>query len=315
MPVPLQSWSSWVDATPALAPHRSEIGAAVEELSRRHPARRAFWGDDLAWELGAAGLRAPIAELVTQASEALPVLRIEVNPHAPADRPAPGEVPSVLLASSPRAGNTFLRRLLVQLGFAEYALHDLDDMHWSAATRPFVVQHHAPPSETTAQFLAAQDARPLTIVRHPLDVLCSVRVFAQRFASTRYWLEGSVELVGADLASDDGFAAWALGDGAARLLEVSTGWALDAGATTIRYEEMAAEPATVLQDLAAAFGSPADPDADPATLVARAAEEIPELHRTAGRPGAWRQLPTDLADRLAQRHERHLVGLGYQAGS
>lgn len=310
MAVPLLPWTEWLES-PVLAEHRAAVADAVAELSRRHPARRAFWGDDLAWELGATGLAPEAAEAVRAATEPTGLQRIEVNatPVAPAPGPRSGH-PSVLLASTPRAGNTILRQLLVQLGFAEYALHDLGDLHWSAAARPFVVQHHLGPGAEAEAFLRDQRAVALTIVRHPIDVLCSVRAFAQREPAVRYWLRGGVGLAGVDLGDDAAFAEWACSDGADALLAVSTDWA-QAAIEVVRYEELAEDLPGLVRRLADTFGAPADPDADPASVAERAAAAIPSAHRTNAGPGAWRSLPPDLLARLADRHARHLDVLGY----
>ncbi len=315
--IPLRDPMEWFKTRPSLSAHLDQLGIALKELRRRHPARFAFWGYDFAWELSQAGLPEEAARLLTGVVEAEPMIRFVCNSelvglHSPGQPNPSAEYSnsSALLTSTPRSGNTFLRQLIVGLGLTEYALHHLSDQHWAGATEPFVVQHHVGPTLEALDFADQYSATIIALVRHPIDVLCSIRVFAQRTPACRYWLNGESGLGDVDLASDTGFAAWATSEAASQLLAISTDWSRLGRAQIFRYEDLAADPAESLDRLQQLLvvGSPVH---DEASVLDRAAAAVPTSHRTFSGPGAWRSLPTSMLDELADCHRPHLDYLGY----
>lgn len=310
--VALVDWHGYIAHLGLPTAEAERARPAFEALVAARPERLAFWSDELVWVLGDHGLDPAIAGALSTRSEAATPVRVALGPagRAPAaSAPAPG----VLLASSPRSGNTIVRRTLAESGLAEHAVHDLADVDWSAMATPWIVQHHAGPRPAVDAFLAATGAAVLVVIRHPLDVLCSVRRFAAKAPSARFWIGARTGLETADLTTDDGFAAWATSPGADALLAVNTDWWSRPGVVSVRHEDVHDDPA---RTFATVFRRLADtvPDlSDAAGAHEAAAASIPAFHRTAPGPGARHELPAHLLDRLAAHHHRHLEVLGYDA--
>ena len=109
------------------------------------------------------------------------------------------------IVSAPRSGNSWVRRVLCDaLGIEEDAQHnylDFRDMPDAIG-----IQIHWPREPNFQKFLKDNGFRPVVMLRHPLDILCSVMHFIQHEPATSRWLEGNADipsdLVGQDPASD-----------------------------------------------------------------------------------------------------------------
>lgn len=310
--VPLVGWDGYIDHLGLAAAEADRARPAFDALVTARPERLAFWSDEIIWLMGSHGLDAALADTMSARSEASAPVRVRLRSPGRTPSSATGG-PGVLLASSPRSGNTIVRRTLAESGLAEHAVHDLADIDWAAMTTPWIVQHHAGPQPAIDAFLAATGAAVLVVVRHPLDVLCSVRRFAAKAPSARFWIGARTGLESADLATDAGFVDWATGPGADALLAVNTDWSTAPGVVSVRHEDVHDDPARTFAVLFRQLARTV-PDLDGAAAAHEAAAaSIPAFHRTAPGPGARHELPDTVRRRLAEHHRWHLDVLGYDA--
>lgn len=213
----------------------------------------------------------------------------------------------IAIVSSPRSGNTWLRRLLgATYRLEERSAFTPDELDWEALPERCVLQLHW---HRTPEFLAQLDRYGCSVVvvaRHPLDVLVSILHFAQHESSTDRWLDGEAGseavLWGADPTSP-AFVEYALSPRAQALLSITPEWWEYADARA-RYERLVVSPAGELGRIVDALGTP------PSVLPTRAIErvrfdrlqkEAPNHHFWQGRAGLWREVvPTAAALEIAE---------------
>ncbi len=280
-------------------------GDTASAMAQRRPDRLALWALellDVVNELRDNGDIDPaLVRTAQDAVAAKPDTRVVLDPTPPHWEPCSG---AVLLASSPRAGNTITRRLIGELGYREHAAHDLADVRFNPGSPPWILQFHALPDEV-APFMTATGAQAVTVVRHPLDVLSSVRAFAARTPAVRYWLGGRADLADRDLSSIGEFRRWAMSPGADAVLDVSTTWAETPGTLVLRHEDLVADLVGAQHQLAESLGHPYGEQPLDAARAEAADSSIAAAHRTSAGPGAWEQWPPSLAVELARRHRHH----------
>ncbi|MDO8389272.1 MAG: sulfotransferase [Actinomycetota bacterium] len=219
----------------------------------------------------------------------------------------------VLIAGTPRTGNSIFRRLVAHLGYTDCAVHAVGDLDWSRLPSRSVVQVHATPSVLAEPSLVAVRPRVVSLSRHPLDVLQSIRAFASVEPESLYWLEGNAIDDPAGLADLDRWTEWAVSPGAARLLALTVEWAAlassDDRVEMVQYRDLVDQPAAVLNRVAAFLG--VSPLADVPGVMQRETEMLPRHHITWGGPGAHRQLDRRRASRLRRAHRDVFKRLGY----
>ena len=170
-----------------------------------------------------------------------------ITPASPEQRR--GTPPRVVLLSTPRSGNNWLRHLLARLyDVPSLAVHNPADLDWAALPPHCVLGIHWHPVPAFLSLLERHGFRAVALARHPLDVLISVLHFAMH-APTARWLEGE----GGDKQSIYGamprsaaFLEYATGKRATALLRVSREWWDVPGCLRVRYEELVADPHTAL---------------------------------------------------------------------
>lgn len=206
--------------------------------------------------------------------------------------------------ATPRSGNTWLRHLLARLyGLEQVSVHHPAELGSELPARAVIQLHWRPVPSLIAELRAAE-VRPLTLRRHPLDVLISILQFARSEARTALWLaaEGGTEqpILGA-APTDEAFFRWATGPRAHALLAVTPAWR--GIAHELAYEELVADPERVLADLVKVIDEA--PRMSPEQALQDANFEV--FHRTdpshhwRGRPGAWRSfLPGAQAEAIAR---------------
>jgi hypothetical protein len=209
------------------------------------------------------------------------------------------EGPRVAVVSTPRSGNTWLRRLLgTAYDVPQFAAHTPSGVDWDGLPGGCILQLHWLPTEILTARLTAHRFATVALARHPLDVLLSVLHFCQREAATGRWLDGR----GGDETSLRGvtprslaFREYVRGPRAAALLAVSRAWWVRPEARRVRYEDLVRDPAGELQRLTDALSFPVRRPV--AEAVAAQTLEEQRRHDAAhahhywqGQPGLWRHL-------------------------
>lgn len=202
----------------------------------------------------------------------------------------------LFLTSTPRSGNTWFRKLLASsLNLAEAAVHTPEDVHWDTLPGRVILQLHWPATIGVRELIAQHGFCPVTIVRHPLDVLLSILHFCRFEPETASWLQGrsgSEAKIQDCSPADERFLQYATGPRATELLNVSVDW-LAVGSTSVVYEKLVANPSAELAEFLPRI------QLTPTTPVNEVAEQlnIHALRATSnnnhfwqGRPGLWKDL-------------------------
>lgn len=227
--------------------------------------------------------------------------------------------------STPRSGNSWLRRMLATLyGLSpergtELWAHDPEAFPWRRLPRRCVMQLHWRPEGPFLARLAEHDVRVVMVHRHPLDVLISVLQLARHTPETGMWLLGDsgdeASIRGVSPLSD-AFLNYATGPRAAALLSVSTDWARTPGTLRVRYEDLVRDTVGELGWLAESLRP--TPTAEVQLAVAactmsrlRNPQNAP--HFWQGKPGHWSRLLTaEAAERIAEAHPAAFREFGYE---
>jgi hypothetical protein len=210
---------------------------------------------------------------------------------------------------NPRAGNMWLRRLLVALyGLEERSAHTPAEVDWDGLPERCVLQLHWYRTRELRRLLGRSGFQVLVPVRGPLDALLSILQFAPHEPETARWLDGlhgdERSIVGATPTSD-AFVRYATGPRAKALLDVSPRW-WDHAVYAVRYVDLVADPVARLTELAAAIGSATaktPSEAVEAASFERLAAEARNNHFWRGRPGQWRELlPAQVVEPIIGAH-------------
>lgn len=224
----------------------------------------------------------------------------------------------ILLTSTPRSGNTWLRLMLANLyQLEQYAVHTPDDLNWSQLPQRCIVQLHWDRTSEFTALLAKEEFDVLTIARHPLDVLLSILHFCTYEPATSSWLagrDGGEELIkGKEVASKD-FYEYATSPRAAALLSVTPQWWCEKEGLKVRYEQLVQDPQKSLSQIIDKFGDPLNSFEKVLPLLS-----MDELRKTSsnnhfwkGSPGHWKNLmPENLVNLLGTAHSGVFGQLGY----
>lgn len=216
----------------------------------------------------------------------------------------------IAVVSTPRSGNTWLRRLLASLfRLEEFAAHTPDQVDWVHLPANCALQIHWPPVDAFVLQLARHHFQVVTLARHPLDVLISMLHFAQHEPETHRWLDGAGGderlIVGARPLSPE-FVGYAISRRAQLLLSVSAQWWRSPAVLRVRYEDLVSAPHKHLAQLAYQLGyeplTPVD-----AAVAAHSLENArltsENQHFRQGKPGIWRRfLTAPVALAIAEAH-------------
>lgn len=241
---------------------------------------------------------------------------------APAAPALPGEM-RLMIVSTPRTGNTWLRALVVAAyNLWEDASHHPGDVDWAHLPPRFAVQLHWPPTPEFVDQLAAMRCRPVTISRHPLDVLLSILHYVQRpgWSQSSRWLTGSggnEASIQDCLPNSEAFLAYAVGARARALLDVTCRWWTFPGIVRLRYEDLVEDTRGALEGVSRQLGEPLPANATVA-IEANSRELLRgrslhhQHHVWQGRPGLWRSLlPAAAARQIYEAHRAVFTTLGY----
>jgi hypothetical protein len=224
------------------------------------------------------------------------------------------------ILSTPRAGNTWVRRVLAKcIAAPDMAVHWPGDVDWKALPSSCILQLHWHRTARFVDLLTRHQFRIVVLIRHPLDVLISILHFALQDRSTLQWLDsegGSERAIRGATPCSRAFLQYATSARATALLSISHEWSAQRGAWPLRYEAMVADPIREVLRLTEGLGLPIAQSVEAAvadSTLARLRQQTQCTHHFwQGRPGLWRSLLTaDVAGRIARCHERCLVRLGY----
>lgn len=225
----------------------------------------------------------------------------------------------IAVVSTPRSGNTWLRRVLADvLGLEQLAVHSPSEVPWTSLSDNLILQLHWYPTADFYGLLLSSGFQPISIMRHPLDVLLSIHHFSQWELETNRWLEGlggSEDELRGSLPSDEPLLEYALGSRFAALLDVSAQWART-GIHSVRYEDFVRNSANELARVVSAVGGSAAPSSLEQTLrrhsVSNARTGTSNGHFWQGQVGTWRGfLPGSAVERIAPSLSRWIEPFGY----
>jgi len=224
-----------------------------------------------------------------------------------------------LLVSTPRSGNTYLRRLLATtLGCHEFAVHRPSDVDWESLPPSFIGQIHWHPTPELLNLLERHQVTPLVLHRHPLDVLVSILHFSNFEPQTANWLNGEwgdeTRLLSRGPRSAD-FVGYSFSMRAETLLNLSLEWTRR-DTYRLSYEDLVADPAPRLIRLLEDHGIAPDQAAIAQALATHTLEQsrttAPNRHFWRGQPGLWTQLiDRIIAQAIEARHQPAFHTFGY----
>ena len=221
----------------------------------------------------------------------------------------------IAIVSSPRSGNTWLRRIFVDgLGLNEIAVHNYLDV--AKVPEQCVIQVHWYREPNFQNFLIQHNFVVITLARHPLDLLLSVLHFVKYEPETKRWLEGNCALpenLNISAPCSPCFIDYAMSFGCENLLSVSYQWWHDKSALRVRYEDLVSKTSAEVERVAGFLGVDAQPLQSALPMNSLPSfQALPNRHGWHGRPGSWRELiPTDIARKIFSRHSGVFQALGY----
>jgi hypothetical protein len=231
-------------------------------------------------------------------------------------------MPRIAIISTPRSGNTWLRRQLAYVyDMHEQAAPGLDAVAWHALPERFALQLHAHPEEPLLGLLARHRFRVIVLARHPLDVLISLLNFYYHVHKPNECADRGrcriCPIVGASPLSAAFCEDYAPGPGAAEMLAWTRSWWSWPGVVQVRYEAMVADAAGELARVVEAVSQ--EPRRAIAAAVAansldqqRVKDREHYYHFWQGQPGLWKRLlPAETARAIAAAHRPVFDALGY----
>jgi hypothetical protein len=237
----------------------------------------------------------------------------------------PGESVRIALVSTPRSGNTWLKRILAQvLHLAELAVHRPEDLDWHTLPDRVIVQIHWLPDAEFTSLLKQHGFQRIVLARHPLDVLISILAFSQHDSTTVQWLDGAggdERILEGACPTSDAFRTYATGPRAKALLSVSAAWWDKAEVCRVRYEDLlrdtAGQVSAILATLDLSICSPLEQAIALSTPEQMRAVSINHLyHVWHAQPAAWKQMLTaSAALEICNSHQSVFGALGYTCSS
>ena|ERR1039458_4064698 len=233
-------------------------------------------------------------------------------------------MPRLFLSSTPRSGNTWVRRMLARaLGLQETAVHTPSQLDWISQPADVIVQMHWRWSSNFEALLRSHGFQTICVIRHPLDVLVSILHFCAFEPQTTRWLDGAsgdeTSILDATPVSRE-FSDYCLSERASQLLAVSVDWARAHDQSNkvpvIRYESLVSDPVetlvSLLDEISLAPVTALEAVVAEYTLD-RSRQESTNHHFWMGQPGLWRRLlPAEIAKVIGEKHRGVLDALGYE---
>ena len=238
-----------------------------------------------------------------------------------ASEPQPPERLRLLVASTPKTGNTWVRELLAclyDLSFVGAAWPFDPDQPPLRAER-WITQHHYFPTDEVLRWAEAQGVVVVTTIRHPADVLVSLYHHVHRFAPGPVDQRVLRRMLHEDFERTD-IVPERLHRPFSHDLECSIEWLRTGASRVVRYEDLHRDPVDALSRLTqgirpvpldAIERAIAQCDID---LVRRVAGPVDGFYRQ-GRVGGWRDvLAPEVIDDLRKTapYPAQFAALGYR---
>lgn len=225
----------------------------------------------------------------------------------------------LLIVSTPRSGNTWLRYMLTSLyQLQPFAVHAPQDLDWTNLPQRSIVQLHWHRTLEFKQLLQQHHIQPITIIRHPIAVLLSIWQFATHEPATAKWLQGeggNEDSILNQPLNSRAFLDYACSDRAKALLSISTEWWKQAGTLNVSYENLVTNPEHTLIQLCKTIGSPQREIQK--VLNDNTLEKLQKTttnnHFWQGQANAWQEmLSFEFIQTIEHTHSNVLQQLGYQ---
>jgi hypothetical protein len=224
----------------------------------------------------------------------------------------------LLIVSTPRSGNTWLRYMLASLyKLQQFAVHSPQELDWVSLPSDSIVQLHWHRTFAFRELLRQHQFQPITIVRHPLAVLVSIWQFASHEPDTAKWLVGEGGNENAILnqpLDSQAFLNYACSSRAKALLSISPQWWNQTETLSVKYENLVAAPEQTLQQLCKAIHP--QHNSIQQALNENSLEKLrptaSNRHFWQGSPYAWQEmLPNEFIQIIEQTHQTTLKELDY----
>jgi len=226
----------------------------------------------------------------------------------------------IAVVATPRSGNTWLRLLLGHaFQVPTFGIHVPTQAEVDRLPEHCMLQIHWLPTTEFVGLLQRCGFQIVTIARHPLDVLISVLQFSLHAGETERWLDGAggdeSGIFGA-MPTSHAFLRYATGPRAAALLGVTVGWWNRPGIVKVRYEDLVAHPAQVLQrtvqELQPGWSDNME-DAVATLSFDKLRANNTNHHFWQGLANHWvRYIPPDMATAIRSAHASVFETLGYE---
>lgn len=157
----------------------------------------------------------------------------------------------IAIISTPRSGNTWLRRLLSDIySLEEIGEHKFNDFYIPKKDN-LIIQIHWPYNKRILEVLKKNNFKILSLSRHPLDILISILRFSRFSLGFNRWLGGLKDINKITFLNpyDKEFVDYALGDEINQLFEVSGSWWQQDDVIKVSYEDLNNDPVKVLKDI------------------------------------------------------------------
>jgi hypothetical protein len=225
----------------------------------------------------------------------------------------------IAIVSTPRTGNTWLRRMLDAVYSLEQVVEgDIAAFEWSRIPRRCILQVHWGPEPDLLALLEAHGFRVVTLARHPLDVLISILHYATLNDEAENWYGGRAgDERGLRLATpcSGEFIDYATSPRARLLLDVSRQWMARPDCLVVRYESLVEAPHERLAELCGRLRPAPEGAVAAAVETHRLEAQRPNSHKQhfwQGSPGHWRRfLPEAEARAVAAPHAAVFAAGGY----
>jgi hypothetical protein len=193
----------------------------------------------------------------------------------------------IVIAGTPRTGNSITRKVIGAMGFAQYAVHSLNDLNFDALESRSVIQCHVD-SRRLIELKSVYNLKVVTLVRDPLDVLESMRKYIFKNPESKYWGFSKQLAEIKKLEKQKKFYRWAIGHEIRRLLMLSLDVIKNIDTEVIRYENLVRQPKQTFDQIADALGVSRLIDVEQTLL--ELTKEFPPSHITHGGPGAGKEI-------------------------
>jgi hypothetical protein len=189
----------------------------------------------------------------------------------------------VLIAGTPRTGNSITRLMVGEMGFTQYAVHSLNDLDMNSLENRCVIQCHTD-AQAINSLKKLTNVKVVTLVRNPLDVFESMRKYVPKNIEAKYWgITRSIHEI--ELMEDPKqFYRWAISQDARRLMNFSIDLAKNSETKVIRYEELVSNPRETFDAIAGYIGGSYLADVE--RTLEESTKLLPPSHITRGGPGA-----------------------------